>query len=193
MKKLFFCSLVLLSSIHAGFNGIYFGISGGLNLGDLKKGSKIFQNNGYQIKGFVGLSKTLGDVLYGSVEVMADYNIFDAEKKDIHAEKAVNFGGGLRLGIIAGEWMLYGTAGYQTNNLQFKKGSDFIKGTDGITWKPYVGAGIEKDFSFIVLRAQFTYNTEVKLDNLKSTLKLEDDVNLDWNQMTLSLGIYFIL
>ena len=47
------------------------------------------------------------------------------------------------------------------------------------TWKPYVGAGIKR-LSFIVLRAQFTYNTEVKLDNLKALFKLEDDVNLDW-------------
>lgn len=193
MKKILFCLLLSFPSLHAGFNGIYFGVSGGLNLGDFKRDNKITQNNGYQIKGFLGLSKTLGEVLYGGIEVMADYNIFDTEKKDVHAEKAYNLGGGVRLGVIAGDWMFYGTAGYQTNNLQFKQGADLIKGTDGVIWKPYVGAGIERDFSFIVIRAQLTYNTEVKLENLKSALKLQDEINIDWNQMTVSLGIYFIL
>jgi hypothetical protein len=63
MRHLLILFTFLITPINAGFSGIYFGLSGGINLGNLKKDKIDLENTGYNANGFLGISKTIADAL----------------------------------------------------------------------------------------------------------------------------------
>ncbi len=189
-----FWAVLHLGSVAAKFNGISGGASIGGNIASLKGGNlaDTLKQWGANGKAYLGVGKTLADIVFLGVEGFCEYNFLaqDQEKEGNFLENSFQFGGYVRAGVCPSENILvYGVFGTQTNTSKVKEVVRNLMSESHSGWSSMVGAGIEYSLAMgTVLRLEGVYISG-------QCFELKDVQNLKFESdfVTINLGIMFYL